>query len=318
VANYVEVQSFIKKDGKAVGVIARDIIGEREFEIFARKIVCAVGPWTNLLMHREEGNVLPLVRTTKGIHVVCAGQISDRAILFPTSRDQRDLFVIPWMGNSLIGTTDTDYTESPDAVSAQEEDIAYLFRELRRLFPDGVFTKDRIVTTFAGLRPLVHKQGEPAKISRKHLIKETYAGVVYVMGGKYTTYRKIAEDCLKNIIRTRPMIDARAGFPVFGSGKIVETAQEVAGQYGLIPEVVRYLMEFYGVRYKDVLRLTQNNPAIKEPLCTCSPAIKAQVVYAIETEMAVKDEDIIKRRLPLIYRPCRSGECVREIRKLIS
>ncbi|MBI5023798.1 MAG: glycerol-3-phosphate dehydrogenase/oxidase [Candidatus Omnitrophica bacterium] len=310
VANYVEVKSFLKKDGKAAGVLAFDTIGEREFEISARKVVCAVGPWTNLLMHKEEGNVPPLVRTTKGIHVVCQGKLSDRALIIPTSQDKRVFFVIPWMDNSLIGTTDTDYTADPDAVVADQKDIDYLFGELRRVFPEGTFKKDKIVTVFAGLRPLVHKGGAPSQISRQHVIKESYSGVVYVMGGKYTTYRKIAEDCLRVIWPSRKLVDTRAGFPVYGSGQITENARDVAGQKGLDVDVAKYLMEFYGTRYKDVLQLILNNPALKEPLCPCSPAIKAQVVYAIRTEMAVKDEDIIKRRLSLIYRPCRSGQCV--------
>lgn len=331
VANYVEVRSFLKKDGKAAGVLAFDTIGEREFEISARKVVCAVGPWTNPLMHKEEGNVPPLVRTTKGIHVVCQGKLSDHALIIPTSQDKRVFFVIPWMGNSLIGTTDTDYTADPDRVAADQEDIDYLFRELRRVFPPAgredpcgrslsaqeIFKKEKIITIFAGLRPLVHKQGAPARISRNHVIKEAYSGIIYVMGGKYTTYRKIAEDCLKEIIRSKPLVDTRVGFPVYGSGEITESAQDVAGQNGLNVDVAKYLMEFYGTRYKDVLRLIKNNPALKEPLCTCSPAIKAQVVYAIQTEMAVKDEDIIKRRLSLIYRPCRSGQCIKEIHSLV-
>ena len=318
VANYVEVRSFLKKDGKAAGVLAFDTIGEREFEISARKVICAVGPWTNSLMHKEEGNVPPLVRTTKGIHVVCQGKLSDHALIIPTSQDKRVFFVIPWMGNSLIGTTDTDYTADPDRVAADQEDIDYLFRELRRVFPGGTFKKEKIITIFAGLRPLVHKQGEPAKISRNHVIKQAYSGIIYVIGGKYTTYRKIAEDCLKRIVRSKPLVDTRAGFPVYGSGEITESAQDVAKQNGLNVDVAKYLMEFYGTRYIDVLRLIPNNPALKEPLCTCSPAIKAQVVYAIQTEMAVKGEDIIKRRLSLIYRPCRSGECVREIQRLMA
>ena len=338
VANYVEARSFLKKDGQAAGVLALDTISGREFEISARKVVCAVGPWTNVLMHKEEGNVAsrrpditsgvgtptpfrasePLVRTTKGIHVVCEGQLSDHALIIPTTKDNRVFFVIPWLGNSLIGTTDTDYTADPDAIAADQEDIDYLFRELRRVFPsEGGFEKEKIVAIFAGLRPLVHRQGESAKISRNHVIKKAYSGIIYVMGGKYTTYRKIAEDCLRVVVPSQKLIDTRAGFPVFGSGEITESAQDVAKQNGLNVDVAKYLMEFYGTRYKDVLQFTQNNPALKEPLCTCSPAIKAQVVYAIEAEMAVKEEDIIRRRLSLVYRPCRSGQCLREIRRLI-
>ena len=166
----------------------------------------------------------PLVRTTKGIHVVCQGKLSDHALIIPTSQDKRVLFVIPWMGNSLLGTTDTDYTADPDRVAADQEDIDYLFRELCRVFPpegreaQEIFKKEKIITIFAGLRPLVHKQGAPARISRNHVIKEAYSGIIYVMGGEYTTYRKIAEDCLKRIVRSKPLVDTRVGFPVYGSG----------------------------------------------------------------------------------------------------
>ncbi len=317
-ANYVAVKSFIKKDGKAVGARALDALTGQEFDVYARRIVCAVGPWTNILMQNEEGRIEPVVRTTKGIHIVCAGQISDHALIISTTKDNRVFFVMPWMGNSLIGTTDTDYTADPDAVGADQDDIDYLFGQLRRVFPEGTFKKDKVVTVFAGLRPLVHKEGAPSQISRRHVIKESYSGVVYVMGGKYTTYRKIAEDCLRVVAPSQKLTDTRAGFPVFGGGKIVESAADAARAYGLEVDTVQYLMGIYGTRYKNVLQFTQNNPVLKEPLCTCSPAIKAQVVYAIETEMAVKEEDIIKRRLSLVYRPCRSGQCVKEIQRLMA
>ncbi|MBI5150352.1 MAG: glycerol-3-phosphate dehydrogenase/oxidase [Candidatus Omnitrophica bacterium] len=319
VANYVEVKSFIKKDGKAAGVRALDALIGKEFDVYARRIVCAVGPWTNVLMRKEEGNVSSPVRTTKGIHVVCPGKISDHALLFPTAKDKRVFFIIPWMGNSLIGTTDTDYEASPDEVAADQEDIDYLFRELRRIFPgQGSFEKEKIVTAFAGLRPLVHKEGAPSQISRQHVIKESYSGVIYVMGGKYTTYRKIAEDCLRVILPSQKLVDTAAGFPVFGSGKIVESAADAARAYGFKEETVQYLMDIYGTRYRDVVLLARKDPTLKEPLCSCSPAIKAQVVYATQTEMAVKEEDIIRRRLSLVYRPCRSGQCVREIQRFVT
>lgn len=318
VANYVEVKSFLKKDGKAVGVIAFNLIDEREFEVHASAVVCAVGPWTNVLMRKEEGNVAPLVRTTKGIHVVCPGKISDHALLIPTARDKRVLFIIPWMDNSLIGTTDTDYEGPADEVGADQEDIDYLFRELRRVFPESTFRKESIVTIFAGLRPLVFSPGAPAKVSRRHVIKESYSGVFYVMGGKYTTYRKIAEDCLRAVLPSRKLVDTRESFPLFGSGKISGSAEDAAKQYGCHLDIVRNLMGLYGVRYKDVLTLITENPALRESLCPCSSAIKAQVVYAIKAEMAVKEEDVTKRRLSLIYRPCQSGQCAKEIHRLMT
>ncbi len=317
-ANYVEVQSFIKENGKAVGVKAYDRLGARHFEVSAKRIVCAAGPWTNVLMQKEEGKVAPMIRTTKGVHVVCHGQVSSRALIIPTQKDNRFFFVIPWMGNSLIGTTDTDYSGSPDEVGVDQEDVDYLFRELRRVFPDAAFKKEKIITMFSGLRPLVHRSGNPADLSRRHVIRESYSGVLYVLGGKYTTYRKIAEDCLQGIMRARPAVDTQKTFKLYGSGPVIEKASDAARQYGVPAEIVQYLMDFYGARYKDVLDLISKEKGLAEPMCSCSPAIRAQIAYAIQVEMARTEEDIYKRRLPLVFTECRTGHCRKEIQRMVS
>ncbi len=317
-ANYVEVQSFIKENGKAVGVKAYDRLGARHFEVSAKRIVCAVGPWTNVLMRKEEGRVEPMVRATKGVHVVCHGQVSSRALIIPTQKDNRFFFVIPWMGNSLIGTTDTDYSGSPDEVGVDQEDVDYLFRELRRLFPEEVFKKEKIITMFSGLRPLVHRSGNPADLSRRHVIRESYSGVLYVVGGKYTTYRKIAGDCVKRILRPRPLADTEKTFQVYGSGAIEEKAADAAQRYRVPTETVQYLMDFYGARYNDVLDLISKEKGLAEPICSCSPAVRAQIAYAIQVEMARTEEDIYKRRLPLVFMECKTGHCRKEIQRMVS
>ncbi|OGX42688.1 MAG: hypothetical protein A3G91_01450 [Omnitrophica WOR_2 bacterium RIFCSPLOWO2_12_FULL_50_9] len=327
VANYVEVESFIKKDGKAVGVKAYDRIGGRHGEVYAKKIVCAVGPWTNVLMQKEEGlpaaptaqvdNASSPVRTTKGVHVVCRGQISPHALLIPTHRDRRVFFVIPWMGNALIGTTDTDYKGSPDEVRVDDGDVDYLLDELRRVFPQAPFKKEDIITVFAGLRPLAQEKGAPSQVSRRHVIKKSCSGIVYVMGGKYTTYRRIAEDCLRMVLG-RPPVDTRAGLPLYGSGVIAENAYDAAKIWNIDEKTAQFLMDMYGARYKDVLAWTEKEPSLKEPLCVCSKAIKAQAVYAVKVEMACSEEDIYKRRLSLVYRECKTGQCLKEIQKIIA
>ena len=317
-ANYVEVKSFIKKDGKAAGVRALDALTGKEFDVYARRIVCAVGPWTNLLMQKEEGKAAPMVRATKGVHVVCRGQVSPHALIIPTPKDNRFFFIIPWMGNSLIGTTDTDYSGSPDEVGVDQEDVDYLFRELRRVFPEEVFKKEKIITMFSGLRPLMYRAGRPEDVSRKHVIRESYSGVLYVLGGKYTTYRKIAEDCVNGILRPRPIVDTERTFKVYGSGPIEEKAADAAQQYGVPTETVQYLMDFYGARYKDVLDLIHHEKGLAQPICSCSPVIHAQILYAIKVEMARTEEDIYKRRLPLIFKECKTGHCRKEIQRMVS
>jgi glycerol-3-phosphate dehydrogenase len=306
VVNYVEALSLMKENNKVVGVVAKDILRDQIFEIRAKRVVCALGPWTNNVFKEDRRNAKHTVRTTKGIHLVYKGQIVNNAVLIQTQRDRRIFFVIPWMGQSLIGTTDTDFTGSPDEVHAEPEDVQYLIEEARRVFPSVDFNEANLVTTFAGLRPLVHESGQPSKVSRKHEIEKSTAGVIYVMGGKYTTYRKIAEDCLKKFMYLKTKDTAE--YPLYGSGP-VPSAEEVAAEAGISQSTAEHLLKKYGARYRDVLEMTAKDPSLKQNLCDCTPAIKAQAVYAIRVEMAQTAEDIINRRLSLQYVPCTSGKC---------
>jgi len=201
--NHVEVEDFIKEKGRTVGVRAYDVLGKEAFEVRAKKIVCAAGPWTNLLLDKEEGKRPLGIRTTKGVHLICRGQISQKAVLLQVKKGKRIFFVIPWKGDTLIGTTDTDFQGNPDDVRVEEEDIAYLLNELKNFFPENTFSRTNIISSFAGLRPLVYQKGNPSKISRKHGIQTSDSGVIYVMGGKFTTYRKIAEDVMRFIGEVR-------------------------------------------------------------------------------------------------------------------
>ncbi len=316
-ANYVKVVAFMKENGRTVGVRAHDELGGGDLEVRARKVVCAVGPWTNILMRKEHSRSRARIRPTKGVHGVFKGRIAEHAVLIPTRGDQRIFFVIPWMGNSLVGTTDTDFTGNPDRVEVGEEDIDYLIAEAKRVLPDAKLTRDQIITSFAGLRPLVSESGAPARVSRKHVIRESYSGLIYVMGGKYTTYRKIAEDVTLRLTK-KPLVNTQEEFPVYGSGKVEEDAKALSQRYGMTADAIQALIEFYGLRYSDVLKLVEENPALKAPICSCSMVIRAQIVYAIRMEMARTEDDIVIRRLVLGYDECPTGECRKAIRAILS
>ena len=166
------------------------------------------------------------------------------------------------------------------------------------------------------MRPLVSKIGAPAKISRKHVIKKSDSGILYVMGGKYTTYRKIAEDVMRRLTQ-KPLLDTREEFPVYGSGPIEEGADDIAKKHEMDVSVIQGLMDFYGVRYKDVLGFIDKDRDLKQPICSCSSVIRAQIVYAIEREMACTEDDIAMRRLMLGYIDCADGQCREMIRKIL-
>lgn len=213
VANKIEAAGFIKKEGRVTGVEALDKLTQKKFFIHSGILVNATGAWSNRIVKIDEPGAPEITRPTKGIHIVYRSLPHKRAILFSGRKEKRILFIIPWRNLTLIGTTDTDYNGSLDEVYANADDVDYLLEETRRVFPNENLGRKGVITTFAGLRPLVNpvrdtialcrlsifsngvnKQNKPAwQVSREHLIKESASGLISVVGGKYTTYRRLAQ-----------------------------------------------------------------------------------------------------------------------------
>ncbi len=298
VANYVRVTDFVKEKGRAVGVRAVDVLSGKPFEVRAKRVVVTGGPWSNELLRLDAPKAREKVRATKGIHIVYKDKLSHHALFIPSGSDKRIFFVIPWLGHSLIGTTDTDYKGSPDSVTAEPADIDYLMRETRRVFPQMDLSEGKILSTFAGLRPLVRQGGSESKVSRKHLFYRSPSGVIFVVGGKYTTYRKVAEDCLKKIFRG---FKTPGPFTVYGSGAILEAAEDVACRLKMDEALIRELTERYGSRSQDLFDMVEADPCLGEKLSNDPPVIRAEIVYSMKIEMACTEEDIVARRLPLSY-----------------
>lgn len=317
-ANYVEVEDFIKDDHqRACGVKAHDRISGARLEIFASKIIVSAGPWSDELIAKDVPHSVKRLRPTKGVHLVYRGEISSSAFLLQSRQDRRIFFVIPFKGNTLIGTTDTDHHQSADSVKVDEADIQYLLQEANRVFPNIDFDPSKIITSFAGLRPLVADLGHPSRISRKHAIESNSSGVYFVMGGKYTTYRAIAEEA---IIKAMPQLSSKmpygGQFALYGSGGGNEELKILSQRYDVPLDLVRYLQGIYGNRFGEVLNIAQGNDQLKTRICSCSPAIAAQVIYARDVEMAQNADDIIERRLGLAYLDCPTQNCRRSIEEI--
>ncbi len=309
IANYAQVVSFLKVGTQlTAGANVKDILTGQEIAIKAHRVVCAAGPWANEMMRLDTPNSLDKIRLTKGVHIVYKEKISDAALLLQAGKDNRVFFVIPFEDHSLIGTTDTDYTDSPDEVESDSDDIEYLLSQAAQFLPDLKLSREKIVTTFAGLRPLVFAPGAPSTISRKHLIEENKSGVIYVLGGKYTAYRMMAQECVEKVLGGRKL-KCSMEYPLYGGGEVVADGQEISKRFGISVYSAAYLLTKYGAKYGEVLKLIEHNRTLAECLCDCSPAIKAQVVYSIESEMAVTADDIIWRRLGIGYRFCATKNC---------
>lgn len=194
-ANKVEAIGFIREKKGICGIEALDKLTQERLVIRASVIVNSTGAWSNLLVKIDEQDAPLITRPTKGIHIVYRKLPHNRAILASARRDKRIFFIIPWRGDSLIGTTDTDYAGSPDEVYASKDEVECLLEETRRIFPQETIDTNGVIATFASLRPLANIQsGElPWQASREHLIRESSAGLISVVGGKYTTYRHLAE-----------------------------------------------------------------------------------------------------------------------------
>jgi glycerol-3-phosphate dehydrogenase len=319
VANYVEVDSFIKDNNqRAIGVKAHDCLSGQHMDIFASKIIVTAGPWSDELIEKDVPHSVKRLRPTKGVHIVYRGEISPSAFLLQSRKDKRIFFVIPFKGNSLIGTTDTDYYQSPDSVQVEEADIQYLLQEAGRVFPNINFDSSKIITTFAGLRPLVADKGSPSRISRRHTVECHSSGICFVMGGKYTTYRAIAEEAVGKAIPTlKSRMPYGGQYVLYGSGGSNEEFKILSQRFEVPLDLIRYLQGIYGSRFGDVLNIAQGNNQLKEKICSCSPAIAAQVIYAQQVEMAQRVEDVMDRRLGLSYLDCPTGDCRRAIEKIL-
>jgi len=204
VVNHARVTSLLHAGSAVSGVQVQDVLSEETCQVSARMVLNAAGPWVDRVWEMLDMGRRSTVRRTKGVHLL-APQVSQNAVAFFAQSDGRLVFVIPWQGYSLIGTTDTDYSGDLDDVHAEAEDAAYLLTEVQRLFPSVGL--DEVFHASAGLRPLVDSRARrPGDVSRAHKLvdherKDGVGGLVSVLGGKITAYRAVAQEAVNLVCR---------------------------------------------------------------------------------------------------------------------
>ena len=312
VANYVEVVAFEKEAGLIRGVRALDRLAGRELSIRARQTLNAAGPWGDAVRRLAGDAAGPALRPTKGVHVLAPGRGLTAAFLLLHPDDGRVFFVIPWLGKTLLGTTDTLCDEPPDAVSVAPADVDYLLRGLNHYFQPSLSPTD-LLGSFVGVRPLIRaRQGEPSALSREFTVSASLSGLLTVSGGKYTTYRRMAEVAvdmaarrlaLRRRCRTR---DFRLdGAPPEPWERFEPAAVDgLQRRYGLKHEEARHLVGRYGRRASDVAAYLERDPTLRRRVVPEEPDLLAEFAYQREHEMAMTPADFLLRRTRLgLFRP---------------
>jgi glycerol-3-phosphate dehydrogenase len=308
VANYLRIVDFEKESGgKLIAAVAEDVFTRQRVAIRARAFVNATGPFSDEVRLMATP-VLPkrLVRS-KGAHILLPldEDVND-ALLIPKTEDGRVIFAIPWLGRLLVGTTDQEVPTAEEPVVTQE-DAAYLLRHLNR-YTAQQYAHDEIVSAFAGVRPLVQPvhTRQTKKLVREHEVEvDERSGLVSILGGKWTTYRVMAENTIDAVAKmlgglggqTNSQHHQLAG----AAGYTTESWRTLAREYELTEPAARHLAEKFGMESARVLELTKEDPDLKSPIVAGAPPICAEIVYCAQQEMAVTIEDLLARRIGLQY-----------------
>ena len=285
--NYVRVRGLVKKADQVCGVRASDVETGRDFEIRASAVVNATGVFTDQILQMDEAHALPLIAPSQGIHVVLdrAALPGDCAVVVPHTDDSRILFAIPWHNRVLVGTTDTPVSATSLEPRPLEVELDFLLANAAR-YLTTIPERTDILSIFAGLRPLVagNKSRNTAQASRDHHIEVSPSGLVTIAGGKWTTYRHMAEETVDAVIRV-------AGLPER------KTETRTLHLHGWTDDAdLQDPLSVYGSDALAIRKLGLSESVGNERLHLKLPYLKAEVVWAARHEMARTVEDVLSRR----------------------
>ncbi|MBN2420022.1 MAG: glycerol-3-phosphate dehydrogenase/oxidase [Deltaproteobacteria bacterium] len=297
VLNYMKVEKLIKSNNVLCGLVAHDLVSDREYEIKARAIINATGVFTDSIRKLDEPESVPVIQPSQGIHIVLDKTFlkGDAAIMVPRTADGRIIFAVPWQDRVIVGTTDTPVAEIDIDPLPMEHEVDFILENIARYLSKDPEKKD-ILSVFAGLRPLVSpgKNSDTANISREHMILVSRSGLVTIAGGKWTTYRKMAEAVVDQAI-----INSQIEFqPSVSETLQIHGYHNHADRFGNLA--------CYGSDALQIQCLVQSNPDLGNFIFKDS-IISAEVIWAVENEMAVTVEDFLSRRRRALILDARSA-----------
>jgi len=317
IANYVEMIGLVKDEaGKAVGIKCRDNMDKTEFEVKAKAIVFAGGPFTDGLRTLEDPECVPAVNAAAGTHIVLPHYYSPGGfgMLDINTSDGRFLFFLPWEGHTLVGTTDrkgpAESTHGPP-----EEEIKWLLNEVKKYIADDVkVRRSDVLSAWQGYRPLASDPHAPpgSPVSRSHIVSTNpTTGVTFVTGGKWTTYREMAEDTIDKVIALhglkppRPHSSTATRSLRGGVGYNRNLPISLVQDFGVGEATARHLAHAYGVNAHDVCNSAKATskrwPRFGNLLCEGFPYLECEIPYVCRNEMVVTVIDMLTIRTRIAF-----------------
>jgi glycerol-3-phosphate dehydrogenase len=291
VLNYSEVTGIDKaSNGRIRGVAFVDRESARTFEIAGRVVINATGPYSDAVLRMDYPGSAPGIIPSQGAHLVVAAKFlpGNNALLMPRTPDNRIMFAIPWHGHALLGTTDTALSETTIDPVPEEQEVEMILEVSRRYLAQAPARAD-VLSCFAGIRPLAREPGNSvsSKISREHQINASRSGLVTISGGKWTTYRHMAEQCVDFAIQTAGLAapDSRTrNLALHGATTQTQTR-----------------LEHYGTDAAAIMALAEDQPKLARQLHPMLPYIAAECIWAVRSEMARTVEDVLARRMRALF-----------------
>lgn len=303
--NYARVVAFEKdSEGHLRSAQIEDQVTGKRFGIQAAAFVNATGPLSDSVRELATPGVQPRMRPSKGVHILLPLEVmqSADALLIPKTEDGRVLFAVPWMGRLLVGTTEQEVSPHEE-LFVTEAEVNYILHHLNQYLERSV-TPDKIVSGIAGARPLVSSgdSRDTKKLARDDEVEfDSKTGLVSIMGGKWTTYRAMAEDAINAVqeyLGTDIIESPTRNHPLVGSeGYTPDYWETLVRQYGVSNETALHLAGKFGTGAEQVLDLARAEPGLAGPLLEGLPAIRAEIAFCARKEMAITVEDVLFRRL---------------------
>ncbi|MDG2387755.1 MAG: glycerol-3-phosphate dehydrogenase/oxidase [Planctomycetaceae bacterium] len=288
--NYCRVEQLLKSsDGRVRGVEFTDVETGQRNTVQAKCVINATGPFSDGIRSLDEPAAPKLIMPSRGVHLVFDGKIlgGNTALLVPKTRDGRVVFAIPWHGHCVLGTTDTPVDIAKLEPEVSEDEIEFLLQTAADYFSPAP-TRDDILSTFAGIRPLVNPSGiaNSSKVSREHTIEVSNSGLISIAGGKWTTYREMAEDCVNRAADAcglQELSCVTANLKLRGA--------ELSNNHNS-----EGVWDTLGSDRVHIEQLIEANPEWGTPMVKGCSLTKAEVIWSAKSEMARTVEDVLSRR----------------------